>query len=261
MRTLVIANQKGGVGKSAVGVHLAYAAVERRLSVLLVDLDRQGSLSMTFAPAGDDANALHASDLFAPALPRGRGPLRIAPGLALIPADDRLSLLHANGGSVERMPAKHLRALADGIDLCIIDTPGAIGFNPPMTVAALIAADAVVCPFTVGRFESKALADLWAYLRSIKTPAYNPKLRLLGLIPSKIHTRSTKQLAALEELRKTFGTSMLPGMLAERTPVHEAIMRGRPVWVGTRGASHLAAANEWRAMCDHVLDQTLGSAR
>ena len=42
MKILAIANQKGGVGKSTLTVHLAYAAIEAGLRVLLVDMDKQG---------------------------------------------------------------------------------------------------------------------------------------------------------------------------------------------------------------------------
>ena len=48
MKILAVANQKGGVGKSTLTVHLAYAALEAGLRVLLVDMDKQGSLSLTF---------------------------------------------------------------------------------------------------------------------------------------------------------------------------------------------------------------------
>ncbi|MDG5827023.1 ParA family protein (plasmid) [Xylella fastidiosa subsp. pauca] len=48
MKILAVANQKGGVGKSTLTVHLAYAAMEVGLRVLLVDMDKQGSASLTF---------------------------------------------------------------------------------------------------------------------------------------------------------------------------------------------------------------------
>ena len=48
MKTLVIANQKGGVGKTTLAAHVAYAAAEQKKRVLMVDMDRQGSLSLTF---------------------------------------------------------------------------------------------------------------------------------------------------------------------------------------------------------------------
>jgi chromosome partitioning protein len=180
--------------------------------------------------------------------------------MSIIRADDTLSLLNGGVRDSEKRPAYHLRKLAGGFDLCLIDTPGAIGFNPPMTVGALCAADAVVCPFSVGLYESKGLADLWAYLKSVKSSAYNPQLRLMGLLPSKVNTKSREERMALDELRSQFGSVILPGMLAERTAVKQAIMRRKPVWRNTKGAGHLAAAKEWRAVCSFILGN-LGEVR
>lgn len=255
MRVLAVANQKGGVGKSTLTVHLAYAAVEAGLRVLLVDLDKQGSLSLSFEATEGEPEGLAASALFSADAPAGQ-PQRLGENLAIIRADETLSLLNGGVKDAEKRPARNLSRFAADYDLCLIDTPGAIGFNPPMTVAALIAADAVVCPFSVGLYEGKGLADLWAYLKSIKTAAYNPRLRLLGLLPSKVNTKSSEEREALDQLRAQFGPGViLPGLLAERTAVKQSIMRRRPVWRNTKGAGHLAAAKEWRAVCNHILGQ------
>lgn len=260
MRILAVANQKGGVAKSTLSFHLAHAGVEAGLRVLLVDLDKQGSLSLSFPPVANAGPALVASALFSSEAPTLL-PEKLSDKLSIIRADDTLA--HLMGGTVgaEKRPARYLRSLSDQFDLCLIDTPGSIGFNPPMTVGALVAADAVVCPFAVGLYEGKALAELWAYLKSVKTAAYNPRLRLMGLLPSKINTKSSKEREALEGLRAQFGAVILPGMLAERTAVKEAIMRRRPVWRNTKGAGHLAAAKEWRAVCNHILGDLGGVSK
>lgn len=259
MRTLAIANQKGGVGKSTLAVHIAYAALEADLRVLLVDLDRQGSLSISFPPLNDDKPALTASALFDAAAPK-LAPAVAEPKLHIIRADDLLGRIMGESLEVARRPAAVLRSLAADYDLCVIDTPGVIGFNPPMTLAALMASDAVVCPCSVGLYESKGLADLWGFLQSVKSQGHNPRLRLLGMLASKVNTRSSDERKALEELRRVFGAAMLPGLLAERVAVKQAIMRRRPVWRATKGAGHAAAAAEWRDACNHILGQLGGVA-
>ena len=254
MRTLAIANQKGGVGKSTLAVHVAYAAIEAGLRVLLVDLDRQGSLSISFPPAEGAPEALTASALFEAGV-SALAPAQVSDKLAIVRADELLARVMGDNIEVARRPATALRRFAGDYDLCVIDTPGVIGFNPPMTLAALMASDAVVCPCSVGLYESKGLADLWAFLKNVKSQGHNPRLRLMGMLASKVNTRSSDEREALEELRRVFGPVMLPGLLAERVAVKQAIMRRRPVWRGTKGAGHQAAAAEWRAACTHILGQ------
>lgn len=253
MRTLAVVNQKGGVGKTTLAVHLGYAAVEAGLRVLLVDLDTQSSLSLSFPTIDGAEPGLLASSLYSADGVTHQEPEILGEKLAIIRADDKLALLNGSVEGVAKRPARSLRRFADQYDLCLIDTPGGLGFNPPMTVSALVAADAVVCPVSIGLYEGKALADLWTYLKQIKTPAYNPTLRLMGLLPSKVNTKSPEERHALENLRAKMGPVILPGMLAERTAVKQAIMRRRPVWKNTRGAGHLSAAKEWRAVCNHIL--------
>lgn len=260
MRILAVANQKGGQAKSTVIVHLAYAALEAGLRVLVVDMDPQASVSLTFESVDGAAPGLTASSLFGAEAPE-LAPEKLSDRLSIIRADELLMQINGANEDAKRRPAKNLRTFAKDFDLCLIDTPGAIGFNPPMTIAALIAADAVVCPFAVGLYEGKGLADLWAYLRSIKAKGLNPSLRLLGLMPCKVNTKSREEMAALAQLRTDMGNVILPWTLAERTAVKQAIMRRRPVWKNTKGAGHLAAAKEWRAACTGVLGKLGGVSK
>ena len=252
MKILAVANQKGGVGKSTVAVHNAYAGRDNGLRVLLVDLDRQGSLSTSFPPTGlHEGEASTSSALFADG--GAIVPEVLEDGLAILRADDALSMLSGASRDGIKRPARHLRALASQYDLCVIDTPGVLGFNPPMTIGALVAADAVVCPFGVGLYEGKALADLWEYLKGIKTQGFNPRLRLMGLLPSRVHTTSKEEMDALAALREQFSGAILPLMLGERASVKQAISKRKPVWRGTRGAGHMKAAQEWRAATNYML--------
>ncbi|BCF95407.1 ParA family protein [Paraburkholderia largidicola] len=253
MKSIAVVNQKGGISKTTVATHIAYAGAEAGLRVLLVDLDRQGSASLTFLPAEDAEPGLMASTLFA----EDATPLRpevLGPNLSIIRADKGLSLLTGVNESVLKRPRQHLKRLAADYDLCVIDTPGNIDFSPPMTAGALVAAEAVVCPFPVGLYESAALTDLLAFLKKIREQGYNPGLRLLGLLPARINTKSKEERDALDQLRKQLGKMILPTMLAERTSVKQSTARRRPVWKGTKGAGHRVAAQEWKAAMNLILN-------
>jgi len=250
MKIFSVANRKGGVAKSTTCVHLAHAAVERGMRVLLVDLDPQRNFSNSF-PATSDDEASTALQLFADGVTIT--PEVISPNLSILRAVEELSMLGAATEASLKRFATNLRALAKGFDLTIIDTPGVLGIAPPMTISGLAAADAVLCPVAVGKFEAEAIRDLWRYVHMVKAK-HNPRLNLLGLLPSRINTRSGDEMDALAQLRTDLGKIVLPQMLSENAAVKKAIAQLKPVWRGVRGTGHKNAANEWREMTSYVLN-------
>jgi chromosome partitioning protein len=252
MKTLVVANQKGGAGKSSVCTHLAYAAIEGGLRVLIVDLDPQASLSLGFPATGlHQGEASTSLDLFA----EGSHivPEQLNENLFILRSHKKLEMLSGEDPAVAKRPRRYLRELAGQYDLCVIDTPGVLGFNPPMTVAGLIAADAVLCPFQVGLYEEAALRNLLEYLGAVRSGGYNPRLRIMGLLPSKISPVGKRQIQQVEDLRKTFKDGILPLTLFERVSVRDAISDRKPVWRGTKGAGHAKAGKEWKTVMHYAL--------
>jgi chromosome partitioning protein len=253
MKTIVIANQKGGVGKSTLCAHLAYAAHERGLRVLLVDMDQQGSLSMTWPASSPPAGELlKASDLYSGKV--GAELEEIAPGLSIIRADAGLLNIDAADVSVARQPRRALRSLAGSFDLCLIDTPPALGIR---LFASLAAADAVVVPVSIGVYELAGVGELMNTIARVRTGGFNPGLQLAGVLPIKINRRSREQREGLEHLAGQFGKLMFKNELPERAAVRSAVAHGRPVWRATKGQGHLVAGREWRAACAEILKKVI----
>ena len=249
MKILAVANQKGGVGKSTLTVHLAYAAMEAGLRVLLVDMDKQGSLSLTFTATEGAAPGLVASRLY-DAEPNGEQPQVINDRLAIIRADNALLAIDKAENQVIRRPGQALRRFAKGFDLCLIDTPPLLGVR---LMASLAASDYVVTPVSVGLYELAGVADLMQTIHVVRTQGFNPRLKHVGILPMKTNNRSTEEREGLATLRQRYGAAILPEVLPERAPVRKAIAKRVPVWVGTGGEGHLKAAHEWRAACESVL--------
>lgn len=249
MKILSVANQKGGVGKSTLTVHLAYAALDAGLRVLLVDMDKQGSLSLSFtAPDGADAG-LAASRLFLQE-PNGDRPQVITDKLAIIRADNALLSIDKAENEVIRRPGPALRRFADDFDLCLIDTPPLLGVR---LMASLAASDFVVTPVCIGLYELAGVADLMQTIHVVRTQGINARLKHVGILPMKTNTRSTEAKRALASMREKYGAAILTEALPERAPVRKAIAQRRPVWVNTRGEGHLKAAQEWRDACAAIL--------
>ena len=251
MKILAVANQKGGVGKSTLTVHLAYAALEAGQRVLLVDMDRQGSLSLTFTASAGAALGMKASQLY-DVEPRDERPEVISEQLSIIRADAGLLAIDKAENNVLRRPGQVLRRFAQDFDLCLIDTPPLVGIR---LMASLAAADYVVTPVSVGLYELAGVADLLSTIHVVRTQGLNPRLKHVGILPMKTNSRSQEEKEGLAHLRELYGSAILPESLPERAPVRKAVAKRIPVWTGTKGAGHLIAAQEWRAACQSILSK------
>ncbi|MEQ1545969.1 ParA family protein [Methyloglobulus sp.] len=249
MKVLSIANQKGGVGKSTLTVHLAYAATQLGKRVLLVDMDTQASLSISFEN-DSAAKGILASELYLDRLPDGE-PERINDNLSIIRADDDLLAIDKAENEIIRRPGKAIRTFSKDYDLCLIDTPPLIGIR---LMASLAASDLVLTPVNVGLYEMAGLAHLVNTIHVIRTQGFNLRLKHIGILLMKTNNRSKVQAEALAELRKAYGDVIFKEQLPERAAVRTAISERKPVWVKTSGNGHLQAAKEWKAACKAILD-------
>ncbi len=183
MKTLVLCNQKGCDGKSAVATLLAHHLAHRGRRVLAIDLDHQGNFSKPLRMSERATTSTFASDALmtgtAPPLPDG--PFVLVPG-------DRALL------GLERQPALHtpfarhfrsfLAAVNDAFDVCVVDTNP----NPDIRViAALASADFVLSPIQLNQEAMDGVSGLLNHdrvgLRKIKA-VLNSKLSLIGLLPT-----------------------------------------------------------------------------
>lgn len=238
MKTLVLANQKGGVGKSAIGCQFSYFLAQAGLRVLNLDLDHQMNSSRPLAMSGRAGVAGFSSM----AVLEGRpGPLPDC-GFVSIPGDDLLSTL-------ERQPDRHnsfvntldkfLGSLGDRFDVCVIDTNP----NPDIRyAAALITADFLLSPIELNQ---EAIDGIGALLnhsrygyRKIKK-VLNPKLDLIGILPNLVEA-TPFQKGNFEQLVVAFSQLLIPlkagpanrfAFIPARTAIAEAQAAGVPLWL------------------------------
>jgi len=259
MKTIAIANQKGGVGKTTVARNLAFFAIERGLRVLCVDLDPQKNFSKTLralrertvGDQGDELQSLTGSALFdgdaieLQPLPCGESAALVAADRELVDVASRpLEDLHA--------PRAALAKLANDFDVCIIDTAPTLG-NP--LYAALIAADFVVCPCTMDQDAIDGLGDLFEDIARVQQLEWNADLVTLGLLANRVNTRRAFDRNALEQLRDELGEVVMEGVLYDRAATQYA--KDRPVWRAQSGESQILAAREMKAVCGQIFDKAV----
>ncbi len=202
-RVIVVANQKGGVGKTTTVANLGVALASDGLRVLLVDMDPQGALSATF---GQDPYRLSVSVSHLL-----RDPDRPVDGVLCSPRR-RLQLLPAGSGLLTddvhlwRQPdrAHRLRRVLTPIrarwDFILIDTPPNLGI---LTANALTAADEVLIPVATEYLAMRGVRPLLDTIWGVRD-RLQPDLRLLGVVPTLYEPRSPAAVQALQEIRRAF---------------------------------------------------------
>lgn len=257
MKTIAIANQKGGVGKTTVARNLAFFGIERGLRVLCVDLDPQKNFSKTLralrertlGDQGDELQSLTGSALFDGDAIELR-PLECSENAALVAADRELVDVASRPLEDLHGPRAALAKLADDYDLCIIDTAPTLG-NP--LYAALIAADFVVCPCTMDQDAIDGLGDLFEDIARVQQLDWNANLVTLGLLANRVNTRRAFDRNALGQLRDELGAVVMEGVLYDRAATQYA--KDRPVWRVQSGESQILAAREMKAVCSQIFDK------
>jgi chromosome partitioning protein len=231
-RVLVVANQKGGVGKTTTVINLGAALALAGQRVLLIDLDPQANLTSGVGLKGQTADAGSVYD----ALTTGAedaGPFILETpiaGLSLIPADRNLT-----GAEVElvslpnreqrlRTIVRSLHNGSDRFDFVFIDTPPSLGL---LTLNALVAADAVLIPLNCEYFALEGLADLVATLRRIRN-SLNPVLDIAGVIMTMYDERTNLGQQVAKDIREFFQERVFTTVIPRNIRLGEAPSHGMP---------------------------------
>ncbi len=249
MKILVLANQKGGVGKSALATQLPHYLRRKGLSVLVVDLDHQQNTSRPLRLSPDVVEAgFTASDVFqadpVPSLPKGT--------FVLVGGDDRLSTLERRPSDHNAFANRFLAALKgwNQFDICIVDTNP----NPDIRYAvALIGATHVLAPIQLNQEAIEGIVGLLGHNRygvRLIQSTLNPNLKFLGILPNLVEP-TPFQRGNFQALAKSYGGLLLSrrsdagisfGMIQKRTAIAEAQAAG--VFVGDM--TKTSARDAWR---------------
>jgi chromosome partitioning protein len=236
MKTLVLANHKGGVGKSAVATLMAHFFVRGGQRVLAIDLDHQGNFSKPLQLSGRATVAPVTSDTLLTT------PVATLPVAAMVLVASGRDLI-----GLERQPtlhtpfARHLRAFLVAMDrqfdVCVIDTNP----NPDIRlIAALASADFVLSPIQLNQEAMDGVSALLNHervgLRKIKA-VLNPKLRLIGLLPTMVEATPFQKMNFIK-VAEHYRSLMIPlserlgdiASMPRRSVVAEAQAQGALLW-------------------------------
>ena len=225
-KIVAIANQKGGVGKTTTCVNLCAALAERKVKVLLCDMDPQSNATSGFGIdknkdgsniynvliEGVDASAAIVRTPYGDILPSNK--ILSGAGIELVAMPEREFVLK-----------NMLTGIRDDYDYIIIDCPPSLEL---LTLNSLCAADSVLIPVQCEYFALEGLSDLMSTIRTIKK-LLNPDLEIEGVLLTMYDARTNFSAQVAAEIKKFFKQKVYNVSIPRSVRLAEAPSHGKPV--------------------------------
>lgn len=248
MKTVVVCNHKGGVGKTMITLHLVWYAARAGKRVLLIDFDPQGDASRMLE-AGD--GAFTASRLFDNGVPKDL-PTALKlwdGGSAWVCRGDGL-LVDIDKHSEVLAPSKCLKHWDDRFDVCVIDTPPTLG---ALQVSALLCANRLLIPIEAATQAINNAMSVLGTAMKLKSE-YGTKLETPMLLANKVNSSDPDEQSLLMQVRESAGEAVVPKLIKRSVAVKRSSDRNIPVWAGVSGESHREAAKSMLEICASVYE-------
>jgi len=227
MKTLVIASQKGGVGKTTLALNLSLALAEAGVRVLLIDTDPQGAIGLSLSKAMTERIGL-AECLAQEATLKDAAVRTSISGFSLLPLG-QLPPRETHAFAAAMVSGERIADLLDQAepmaDLCVIDTPCGFG---GITLGALRNGDFAVSPIQAEPIAVRSVEQFLAMVRTLNEEGC--PIRVAGFIVSMLQRDQPASLEAAREAWSSFPPELMFHATIPRDPVFlEATSAGVPV--------------------------------
>jgi chromosome partitioning protein len=227
-KTIAIANQKGGVGKTTTAINLSASLASTGKRILLIDIDPQGNATNGF---GFEQNKLEKTTY---EVLIGKEEIEDAilqteiPNLSLLPSNINLvgaEIELVNFVGREKILKQRIAPIKNQYDFIIIDCPPSLGL---LTVNALTCADSVLIPVQCEYYALEGLSKLLNTIHMVRK-ALNPELGIEGVLLTMFDSRLRLSNQVAAEIWKLFGDKAFKTVINRNVRLSEAPSHGKPI--------------------------------
>ena len=248
-RTIVIANQKGGVGKTTTAINLSASLAEAEKKVLVIDIDPQGNTTSGFGIEKDEQENTIYELLLGECEIEECMIVTEFDDLTIIPSNVNLAAAEIELVGIEEKEyilKKALDKVRDKYDFIIIDCPPSLSM---LTINAMCAADTVLVPIQCEYYALEGLSQLIHTIELVQD-RLNPELEIEGVVFTMYDARTNLSLQVVENVKGYLHQTIYKTIIPRNVRLAEAPSHGLPINLyDTRSAG----AESYRLLAQEVL--------
>ena len=227
-KTIAIANQKGGVGKTTTSINLSASLAAKGKKVLVIDTDPQGNTTSGFGVEKNDLDSTVYELMLSECSIKECILNDVIDGVSIIPSNVNLAAAEIELIGVDRKEyilKREVEWIKDSFDYIIIDCPPSLSM---LTINAMTTADTVLVPIQCEYYALEGLSQLIHTINLVKE-RLNPDLDIEGVVFTMYDSRTNLSMQVVENVKNNLSQKVFQTLIPRNIRLAEAPSYGMPI--------------------------------